>query len=128
MNNQLEMDDYFNKGFDAFNNQHYYDAHEHWEDLWTNYYFKDRLFIQGLIQVSVGYFHITNLNLKGANGLFTKCLPKLEKFLPENMRIENLPELVDIVSKAKICVNEIETAKEFNWDLVVKLKRKVNAG
>ena len=43
------------------------------------------------------------------------------------MRIENLSELVDIVNKAKICVNEIETAKEFNWDLVVKLKRKVNA-
>ena len=117
---QLEMDEYFNKGFDAFNNQNYYDAHEHWENLWTNYYFKDRLLIQGLIQVSVGYFHITNMNLKGANGLFTKCLPK-------NMRIENLPELVDIVNKAKICVNEIETAKAFNWDLVVKLKRKVNA-
>ena len=124
MNKNLEIEKYFSKGLIAFNNKNFYDAHEHWEDMWSNYYFKDRLFIQGLIQVSVGYFHITNLNLKGANGLFTKCIPKLEKFISNNIRIENLPELINIIKKAKSCVNNIDNARDFDWDLVIKLKKK----
>lgn len=121
MDKQQEMDDYFQKGFEAFNNRNFYDAHEYWEDLWTNYYFKDRLLIQGFIQVSVGYFHITNLNLKGANGLFRKCLPKLEKFNESNMRIRNLSELISIVKNAKNCVENIENSADFNWDYTIKL-------
>ena len=124
MDKQQEMDLYFQKGLKAFNKKNFYDAHEHWEDLWTNFYFKDRLLIQGLIQVSVGYFHITNLNLRGAKGLFNKCLPKLEKFKESNQRIENLTELISIVKNAKKCVEEIEDSKDFDWKYTLKLKAK----
>ena len=65
----------FMKGIDSFNNQKYYDAHEFWEKLWSEYPLKDALFIQGLIQASVAYFHITNLNLRGSKNLFNKSLP-----------------------------------------------------
>jgi len=121
LDKQQEMDNYFQMGMTAFNNKNFYDAHEHWEDLWTNYYFKDRLLIQGLIQVSVGYFHITNLNLKGAKGLFIKCLPKLEKFIDSNGRIKNLSELILTVKNAKNCVENIEKSSDFNWDFTIKL-------
>ena len=124
MNKNLEMEKHFSKGLIAFNNKNFYDAHEHWEDMWSNYYFKDRLFIQGLIQVSVGYFHITNMNLRGANGLFSKCIPKLEEFISNNIRIENLPELINVIKKAKNCVLNIDNARDFDWDLVIKLKKK----
>ena len=121
MDKQQEMDNYFQMGMNAFNNKNFYDAHEHWEDLWTNYYFKDRLLIQGLIQVSVGYFHITNLNLKGAKGLFKKCLPKLEKFIDSNGRIKNLSELISTVKNAKNCVENIKKSSDFNWDFTINL-------
>jgi len=120
---QEEMDLLFDKGIVAFNNKNFYDAHEYWEDLWTKYYFKDRLLIQGLIQVSVGYFHVTNLNLKGAKGLFSKCLPKLEKFLLSNNRISNINELIIIINKAKLCVENIENIKDFNWEYLIELKQ-----
>ena len=124
MDKKSEMDAYFLKGFNSFNEKKYYDAHEHWEYLWTNYYFKDRLLVQGLIQVSVGYFHITNLNLKGAKGLFNKCLPKLEKYQYSNERIRNLVDLITVVKKAKKCVEEIESPQNFNWDFTIILEQK----
>lgn len=124
MDKKQEMDMYFQKGLVAFNEKKFYDAHEHWEDLWTNFYFKDRLLIQGLIQVSVGYFHITNLNLRGAKGLFNKCLPKLEKFIDSNQRIENLTDLITTVKNAKKCVEKIEDTKDFNWKYTITLKPK----
>ena len=72
----------FIDGLNSFRNSNYYDAHEHWEDLWSDYYLKDAKFIQALIQLSVGYFHIINNNKNGALGLLKKCKPKFEMFEP----------------------------------------------
>ena len=52
----------FNDGLKAFDSHEFYDANEYWEDLWSDYRLSDAKFIQGLIQLSVGYFHISNLN------------------------------------------------------------------
>ena len=64
------------------------------------------------------------MNLRGANGLFSKCIPKLEEFISNNIRIENLPELINVIKKAKNCVLNIDNARDFDWDLVIKLKKK----
>ena len=84
MDKQQEMDNYFQMGMNAFNNKNFYDAHEHWEELWSDYILKDAKFIQALIQLSVGYFHITNNNKNGAIGLLNKCLPKFELYIPND--------------------------------------------
>ena len=57
----------FVDGIALFNEKKFYDAHEIWEELWSEDRLKDDLFIQGLIQLSVAFFHITNLNLKGSS-------------------------------------------------------------
>ena len=121
-------EDLFLKGIEAFNEANYFDAHEYWEDLWSDYYFSDRLYIQGLIQMAVGYFHITNQNLKGAKGLFTKCLPKLEKFLINETRGLNITELHDSVKRSLECVLNIDNVNRFDWKLAPRIKRKTNAG
>ena len=72
---------FFYKGIDSFNRREFYDAHEYFEEIWTNYQLDDRIFIQGLIQLSVAYFHITNSNKNGAMGLFKKSLSKLDSYL-----------------------------------------------
>ena len=76
-NENHESDQLFYKGVNTFNNGQFYDAHEYWEDLWSDYRLKDAKLIQGLIQLSVGYFHITNLNINGARGLLNKCISKI---------------------------------------------------
>ena len=101
----------FKKGLNSFNNGQYYDAHEHWEDLWSDYRLSDAKFIQALIQLAVGYFHITNNNKNGALGLLNKCKPKFELYRPEcrNLNVENILESVNMSID---CLNNIEQLKE----------------
>ena len=70
----------FEKGIDVFNDRKFYDAHEYWEELWLDYKLEDATFIQGLIQLSVSYFHYSNGNLKGARSMALKCLKKIDKY------------------------------------------------
>lgn len=78
--NKSDAEDLFIKGLVEFNNKNFYNAHEYWEDLWIKHKLEHPLLIQGLIQFSVGYFHLSNLNRKGAISLFNKSLQKLDKF------------------------------------------------
>ena len=70
----------FQKGIEAFNNRQFYDAHEYWEEIWLDYKLEDATFIQGLIQLSVSYFHYFNGNLKGARSMIRKCLTKFDAY------------------------------------------------
>ena len=66
----------YNKGLEAFRKHEFYDAHEYWEDLWSDFNFSDRKFIQGLIQLAVSFVHLGNGNLTGAKNLLKKCQQK----------------------------------------------------
>ena len=110
----------FVDGITLFNEKKFYDAHEIWEELWSEYRLKDDLFIQGLIQLSVAFFHITNLNLKGSSNLFKKCLPKLKKF-PINHRNINVSEIIICAENSEKKVNSIKKVDEFDWKLVPKI-------
>jgi len=119
-NNLSTEQQLFLEGVNKFNNGKYYDAHEIWEELWSEYVLKDSLFIQGLIQVSVAYFHITNLNLRGSKSLFSKSLPKLKKF-SSNHRNFNVKQFIIDIEKSKENVVSIEKSKDFNWKLAPKI-------
>ena len=113
-------DSLFIKGVEYFNDKKYYDAHEVWEELWSDYSLKDALFIQGLIQVSVAYFHITNLNLKGANSLFNKSLPKLKKFGSTHRKFDVKAFILNI-EKSRDYLSSIEKSEDFNWTYAPKI-------
>ncbi len=83
----------------SFNKKKYYDAHEYREELWVDYQLDDAKFVQGLIQMSVAYFHITNLNIIGAKRLFEKCLPKL-KCYDKGFKNVNVQYLIESVNKS----------------------------
>lgn len=110
----------FLKGIDSFNDKSFYDAHESWELLWTEYALQDALFVQGLIQLSVAFFHITNLNLIGSKNLFNKCLPKLRKF-PSNHRDLNLSDIIDSAEESLKMVSNIDKVSQFDWELAPKI-------
>ena len=57
------------------------EAHEAWEDLWSDYNLDDKKFIQGLIQLSVSFVHLENNNLNGARSLLKKCNEKNLKII-----------------------------------------------
>lgn len=53
-----------------FNRQDFFEAHEAWEDLWSEAHGTERKFYQGLIQAAVGLCHFCNGNLRGAVKLY----------------------------------------------------------
>ena len=112
----------FIDGINLFNDKKFYEAHESWEELWTEFNLDDALLIQGLIQLSVAYFHITNINLKGSKNLFNKSLPKLEKFKLKNKRNINVQEIIDIAEIALQKVISIKNVNDFDWSMVPKIK------
>ena len=110
----------FLNGLDFFNKHSFYDAHEYWEDLWSDYRLKDAKFIQGLIQLSVGYFHITNLNINGARGLLNKCLLKFELYRPSQRGID-IDNIINFVKRSLENLDEIDNISDFDWSIVPKI-------
>jgi predicted metal-dependent hydrolase len=53
-----------------FNDRDFFEAHEVWEDLWSESHGNERRFYQGLIQAAVGLFHFGGGNLGGAVKLY----------------------------------------------------------
>jgi predicted metal-dependent hydrolase len=88
----------FQRGINEFNRGCFFECHDTLEDLWHETRGIDRLFLQGLIQVSVGFYHLLNRNFKGATSQFTRGLNKLQKYRPSHRGIELEDFLKKIVS------------------------------
>ncbi|MBI1806492.1 MAG: DUF309 domain-containing protein [Ignavibacteria bacterium] len=90
-------DEQFKRGIDEFNRGLFFECHDTLEDLWHGTRGTDRMFLQGLIQVSVGFYHFFNRNYKGAASQFTRGLGKLEDYRPSHRGVELETLLTDVV-------------------------------
>jgi uncharacterized protein len=75
-----EKDRLYQKGLEAFNSAHFYDAHEHWEEVWLETPHPDKMFLQGLIQVAAAFHHYSRANMLGTRNLLRAGLLKLDRF------------------------------------------------
>ena len=117
----VEKEKLFTTGLALFNNKQFYDAHESWEELWLEHHLSDKKFIQGLIQLSVGYYHLSTGNIKGAKSLLNKSLDKMKMFSPLNRGID----VQEIIDSIYLSLNMIESNQNFDWSIVPKLKAAV---
>ena len=102
---QVKEIELFSMGIRSFNNKEFYDAHEHWEELWLDYKLKDAKFIQGLIQLAVSYFHYFNDNLKGARSMLAKSQLKFKDY--ETVRGIDVKNLLFEILKLEKSYNEL---------------------
>ena len=68
------------KGIEYFNVCDFFEAHETWEELWTEYRGPARKFYQGLIQAAVALHHFGNGNLRGAKKVYNTSRRYLEEY------------------------------------------------
>ncbi|HEY4381369.1 MAG TPA: DUF309 domain-containing protein [Acidobacteriaceae bacterium] len=61
----------------------FFEAHEAWESVWLPAPQPEKLFLQGLIQVTVAFHHLQRNNAVGATRLLTAALRKLEPYPPD---------------------------------------------
>ncbi len=67
-------------GIVLFNRGDFFEAHEVWEDLWTEADTTEKTFYQGLIQAAVGLCHFCNGNVRGAKKLYVSSHDYMERY------------------------------------------------
>jgi uncharacterized protein len=70
----------FDRGVDEFNRGFYFECHDTIEDLWSGLRGPSRDFFQGLIQVSVAFYHLGNGNLAGTESMMRRALKRFERY------------------------------------------------
>jgi len=96
------------KGIAYFNECEFFEAHETWEDLWTEYRGPARKFYQGLIQVAVALHHFGNGNIRGAKKVYITSLSYLEQYRP---RYEGL-DLETLLAQYERCFADVLASEE----------------
>ena len=121
MNEEEKKEQLFFDGLQAYEEKDFFEAHELWEELWSEYYLDDKTFIQGLIQLAVSFVHLGNGNLNGAKSLLNKSTDKFSSYsgLHRGINIDKLKQQIVII------INEYEqllTVEGFDWTHIPELR------
>jgi len=75
-----EQREAFDRGVAEFNAGYYFECHDTLEDMWTGIRGPSRDFFQGLIQVSVAFYHLGGGNLPGAESMLRRALKRFARY------------------------------------------------
>lgn len=67
------------RGFIAFQEKRYWEAHEDWEEVWHTLEGKQKKYLQALIQIAAARFHLQKENLAPAKRLSLLASKKLKE-------------------------------------------------
>ena len=73
----------FERGIAEFNQQQFYACHDTLEAVWVEAPEADKRFYQGILQVAVGCYHLSNDNLRGAIILLGEASRRLYDYQPD---------------------------------------------
>ena len=104
-------DNFFN-ALNLFNNQKWYEAHDAFEDIWNTLDGEKRQIIQGILQVSVSQFHLSQGNLNGATILLGEGLGRIKNRTNENMGID----LESLCQSLEKLLKKLQYSEEINED------------
>ncbi|MEL6440301.1 MAG: DUF309 domain-containing protein [Cyanobacteria bacterium J06621_8] len=84
----------FQQAIAEFNQQKFYACHDTLEEIWVHAPEPDKRFYQGILQVAVGCYHLSNSNLRGAIILLGEAVRRLCDYQPdyEQVDVEQLLE------------------------------------
>lgn len=97
-------------GIDQFNRKSFFEAHETLEDLWHEYRETDRTFLQALIQISAGFYHLDQENLRGARSQLTKGVQKLGVYSPSHAGVD-VGKLISDVRRCLDFLADVEAGR-----------------
>ncbi len=72
----------FWQGVEEFNQQQFYACHDTLEAIWLEAPESDKRFYQGVLQVAVGCYHLSNCNWRGAVMLLGEAVKRLYDYQP----------------------------------------------
>ncbi len=96
------------QGIEHFNACDFFESHEVWEAIWTEYQGPSRKFYQGLIQAAVALHHFGNGNIRGARKVCHSSLSYLESYRPKHMGMD----VEKFVKDMRHCFEEVNASTE----------------
>ncbi len=94
------------KAFEQFNRGEYWHQHETLETVWRAE--KDesiRNFYKGILQIGVGFHHITRRNYRGTVKVLTRGIDYLRPYLPECMSVD----VARLIDESERVLSEVKT-------------------
>lgn len=104
----VQYDSLYLKGIEFFNECEYFEAHEAWEELWTEYRGDLRRFYQGMIQAAVALHHFGNGNIRGAKKVYLSSRGYLDDYRPACLGID----LEEFLGNFERCFAEVLASEE----------------
>ena len=105
------LSDPFRDGVRLFNEEYFFEAHEHLEGIWRLERGEPRQFLQGLIQICAAFHHFQNGNLIGAVDLLKRGADKMRRYPGRYMGID-ATALLAKVDDARDRIERMRTGKE----------------
>ena len=96
------------QGVEYFNDCEFFEAHEVWEELWTEYQGTSRKFYQGLIQLAVCLHHFGNGNARGAIKLYHSSRKYLQEYAPHHEGVD----LEKLFADMEACCRQLLESQE----------------
>ncbi|WP_036028175.1 DUF309 domain-containing protein [Leptolyngbya sp. PCC 6406] len=96
----------FRDGIAQFNQGEFYDCHDTLEAIWMTADIPDKPFYQGILQIAVALYHLSNHNWRGAAILFGEGSRRLEPYEPTYYGI-NVTDLLDRAAEWLIALQEL---------------------
>lgn len=112
-------------GIEQFNRGEYYACHDTLEAIWMEAIQSDRAFYQGVLQIAVGLYHLTNLNWQGAAILLGEGSRRLDAYGEDYGGID----VVDLVDQAHNWLAALQSSGPENVEPLafILLNRTLNA-
>src|SRR6266480_5399667 len=67
-------------GLNCYRKEEFFDAHEHWENIWRQSHGPEKPFLQALIQMAGALHHHRRKNPRGAQALLRAAMRRLEPY------------------------------------------------
>ncbi len=103
MADSTEYPELYLQGIVHFNECDFFESHEVWEALWTDYQGPSRKFYKGLIQADVALHHFGNGNIRGARKLYYSTRSYLEPYRPWHLGLD----LEQFLAQFEQCFTEV---------------------
>jgi uncharacterized protein len=81
-------------GVEQFNQGQFYDCHDTLEAIWMEAIDPQKTFYQGILQIAVAIYHLSNQNLRGATILLGEGSNRLRRYLPSYATVD-VEQLLD---------------------------------
>ncbi|MBE9203644.1 DUF309 domain-containing protein [Synechocystis salina LEGE 06099] len=75
-------------GIEQFNRQDFYACHDTLEAVWLEANPTEKNFYQGILQIAVAHYHLSNHNWQGAVILLGEGIRRLKAFRPAHQEVE----------------------------------------